>query len=226
MDLKVAFDFLQFWIDKKAGAWYSIPELEAIVDMAQLAYYSDIKPKYATSQIVKDALSPFRDVYNFTTSDTAGGNITVPENRGYIDLLDIQVTYIDNGRTIYVPVKLVNEDERANRLNSQIYPVTTTSPIAEQIAPRQFKLYPSAGYNGSLTFLRRPAAPKYVYTTISERVIVYDKNASTQLEWRDTEVVPILLKALLSIGINLSDSEVAQFAELKTQSNFQNTNRL
>jgi len=123
-------------------------------------------------------------------------------------------------------VKLINEDERANRLNSQIDPVTITNPIGEQTAPRYFRIYPASGYDGTVTYLRRPIAPVFAYSVISGRVIVYDEAASTQLEWRDTEVIPLLLKGLSSIGINLTAQEVSQFAELKTQSNFQNVNRL
>lgn len=226
MDLQEAFDYLQFWINHKTGAWHTVSELEAVCDKGQLAYYSDIKPKYATSQLVKDILSPFRAVYNFSTSDTVSGYIVVPSNSNYLDLLDIQIYYSISDRTVYYPVKLINEDERANRLNSQIDPVTVTSPIGEQTAPRYFRIYPAAGYNGSVTYLRRPVAPVFAYTIISGRVIVYDEANSTQLEWRDTEIVPILLKGLSSIGINLSDEEISQFAALKTQSNFQNINRL
>jgi hypothetical protein len=226
VNLNDAFEFLNFWINKKTGAWFTISELENLVDGGQLAYYSDIKQKYATSQLVKDILSPFRSVYDFTTSNTISGFIVIPSNLNYLDLLDIQIYYTSGGRTIYYPVKLINEDERANRLNSQIDPVTTQSPIGEQCAPGYFRLYPAAGYNGSVTFLRRPVKPVFAYSVISGRVIVYDHDNSTQLEWRQTEIIPVLLKALESIGINLSDQEIAGFAEAKTQSNFSGVNRL
>lgn len=36
----------------------------------------------------------------------------------------------------------------------------------------------------------------------------------------------ILLKALESIGINMSDQEVSNFAELKNQQNYQGVNHL
>lgn len=226
MDLNDAFEFLNFWINKKTNSWYTVPELEILVDRGQMSFYSDIKPRYATSQLVKDILSPFRAVYNFTTSDTVSGFIVVPSNSNYLDLLDIQIYYTISDRTIYYPVKLVNEDERANRLNSQIDPVTVTNPIGEQYAPRYFRLYPTSGYNGSVTYLRRPAAPVFAYTIISGRVVVYDQAASTQLEWRDSDVNAILLKALQSVGINLSDQEVANFAQIKTQENWVGSNRL
>lgn len=223
MNISEAFEFLNFWINKKTGAWYTISELELLVDRGQISYYTDIKPRYATSQLVKDILSPFKETYNFTTQ--VSGYVIIPDDN-YLDLLDIQIWFTISDRTTYYPVKLVNEDERANRLNSQISPVTVTSPIGEQTAPKTFRLYPASAYNGNVTYLRRPVAPVFGYSVISERVIVYNPNTSTQLEWRDTEIVPILLKSLQSVGVNLTSAEVSQYAQMRTESNFVNQNRL
>ena len=223
MNLNDAFEFLNFWINKKTGAWYTIPELESVCNRGQTAYYSDIKSKYATSQEIKDTLSPFREVYNFTT--LVSGYVIVPATN-YLDLLDIQIYFQVSDRRMYYPVKLVNEDERAERLNSQIDPVTVTSPIGEQTAPRTFRLYPAAAYNGNVTYLRQPVDVIFGYSVVSSRVIVYNPGTSTQFEWKSTDIVPILLKGLESIGINLLASEVSQFAAMKTADNFQNQNRL
>jgi len=223
VNISEAVDFILFWINKKTGAWYSVDEAVNTIDVGQMAMYRDLKPKYAVSQWVKDALSPFRESYNFTTA--VSGNVIVPDT-DYLDLLDIQIFFQVSNRTVYAPVKLINEDERANRLNSQVDPVTTTSPIGEQIGLRTFRLYPAGVYNGNVTYLRRPVKPVYGYTVISGRVIVYDANTSTQLEWRETEHIPILLKGLQSMGINLSDQEIQNFAQIKTQENWQGINRL
>ena len=223
MNIAEAVDFIQFWINKRTGAWYTVDEAISVVDAGQMSLYRDLKPKYATSQWVKDALSPFREVYNFTTA--VSGNVIVPDT-DYLDLLDIQIFFQVSNRTVYAPIKLVNEDERAKRLNSQIDPVTATSPIGEQIGLRTFRLYPASIYNGNATYLRRPVKPVYGYTVISGRVIVYDPNTSTQLEWRETEHIPLLLKGLQSLGINLSDAEVQNFAQIKSMQNWEGINRL
>jgi len=121
---------------------------------------------------------------------------------------------------------LVNEDERANRLNSQLSPVTITSPIGEQTAPRTFRLYPASAYNGNVTYLRRPVAPVFGYDTISGRVIVYNASTSTQLEWRETEIDLIIIKCLRSIGVNIGSPEIQQWAQAQTQTNYLNQNRI
>ena len=222
MNLNDIFNFLNFYINKFTGSWYTIEELEDLLDFGQMALYSDLKPKYATSQLIKDALSPFRETYNFTTQ--ISGYVIVPDST-YLDLLDIQIYFQVSNRTVYYPVDLVNEDTRAQRLNSQIDPVTITSPIGEQTAPRTFRLYPIGVYNGNVTYLRRPIKPVFGYSVISGRIIVYDPNTSTQLEFRETEIPSIIIKALSSIGINIGSQEVMQWSEIKSQQNYLNTNR-
>jgi len=226
VNINEAIDFLNFWIGKERGAYYSPSELIELVDRGQMSFYNDIKPKYATSQLIKEILSPFKRKYNFTPSTTVSGYIVIPSDVDYLDLLDVQIEYTVSNRTIYVGVEMVNEDARADRLNSQIDPVTITSPIGEMDIPRFIRLYPTAGYTGIATYLKRPVKPVFGYTLISGRVIVYDSATSTQLEWRDSEIIPILLKSLTSIGINLSEQQVSQFAEIKSQSNYAGINHL
>lgn len=222
MNLNDIFNFLNFYINKFTGSYYTVEELEDVLDFGQLALYSDLKPKYATSQLIKDALSPFRETYNFTTQ--VSGYVIVPAT-DYMDLLDIQIYFQVSNRTIYYPVKLYNEDERADRLNSQLDPVTITSPIGEQTAHKTFRLYPVNAYNGNVSYLRRPVKPVFGYNTISGRVIVYDSATSTQLEWRESEIPMVIIKALSSLGINIGSQEVQQWAQVKSESNYMNTNR-
>lgn len=223
MNIQDICNYINFWVNKKTGAWFSVDEIVNAVDVGQMALYSDLKPKYAVSQWVKDALSPFREVYNFTT--LVSGYLIIPDTT-YLDLLDIQIYFQVSNRTIYHPLMLANEDERANALNSQLNPVSSTAPLGEQVAPRTFRLYPAAAYNGNVTYLRRPVKPVFDYTIISGRVIVYNPSGSTQLEWRDSEINTIMIKALASLGINLSDQELGQFAELKSSENYQGINRI
>lgn len=226
VNLQEIFDFLNFFINKNLGAWYTVSELTELLDRGQMAYYSDNKAKYATSNLVKEILSPFRTTYDFTPSNTISGVIVVPSNSNYLDLLDIQITYAISNRTIYYSIPIANEDELSDRLNSQIDPVTVTSPVGEILAPRFFRLYPASGYTGTVKYLKRPIKPVFACNVISGRVIVFDEANSTNIQWRETEIVPVLLKSLSSIGINLSDNEISAFAQAKTEGNFVGQNRL
>lgn len=224
MTLAQFYDLLNFYINKYTGGYYTPEELDLATDRGQMALFTDYRSQYATSQRVQDALAPFLATYSFTPSTTTSGYIVIPSNSGYLALLDIQIQFQISNRTVYGGVPIVNKDERANRLNSQLDPVTVTSPIAEITAPGYFKIYPQEGYTGEVTYFRRPVAPNFVYNTISGRVIVFNEASSTNLEWPEDCLNQVAIKTLSLIGINLSDAEISQFAQIKSQQNFQNVN--
>lgn len=219
MTISEAHDFLQFFIDKYSGAYYAPAELDAVIHEGQLDLYREWLPLYAVNQDVKDALSPFRSTYSFGYSDSMLGLVTVPANRTYQKLLSVSIAYDISARSIVreVGLKASNEDELANRLSSQVDPVSATAPVCEQTGVGRFQLYPKVQYRGEVKFLRLPIAPVYAYSTISGRVQVYNPTASFQLEWNAIHHKKILLKGLSTLGINLGDSDVAQYAELKNQ---------
>lgn len=225
MTIQEVAEFLLFILNKKNGTWYTPDEVCSILDRGQMSLYSDLQPKYSTSEHIKDALSPFRATYDFTPSNTVSGVIVVPSNSNFLNLLDIQITFQISNRTVYWSIPMVNEDEKSAALNSQVDPVSSASPIGEVLAPRFYKIYPIQGYTGTVTYFRRPVKPVFAYTVISQRVIVYDPVNSVQLEWSEEWLNAIIVKALLSAGINISSGEIATFAEQKSQENFQGFNR-
>lgn len=223
MNIQEVVNYLNFYVNKVTNAFLTIPESIQCLDRGQMALYNDFKTRYATSQYVKDALSPFIRTANI--NGTVSGLVTI-NDVDYLDLLDMQIFYDISNRRVYAPVKMVNEDERANRLSSQRDPVTVTSPIGEQIGLRSFKLYPVASYNGNVTYFRRPAKPVFGYTLISGRVIVYNPLTSTQLEWSEQHIDAIIIKALATLGINLNDADIANYATEAAQRNYNGINRV
>lgn len=228
MSLLEFYNTLNFYINKYLGSYYTPAELDSATDRGQMALYNDYQPKYATSQRIKDALSPFRDTYNFDFPDSVGGVITVPSNQNYLNLLDLSIRFSISAVSILknVPVEMVNEDTYSIKLDSQVDPVTSSSPIGRVIGKGSFQLDPQIQYRGTVTFLRRPVAPVFAYSVISERVIVYDANNSTQLEWFDTEQTAIIQKSLEILGVNLSAADIVEFSNAKSQANWMGANRL
>lgn len=224
MNLQEAYNILNFWINKAIGSYLTPDELDDVTDRGSLAAYKDLQPKAATSQQIRDALLPFREPWDFIPSNTISGYLPVPSNLNYLNLINVRTSFAISGRTIYWDVPFPNDDELTSRLNSLIEPVTGTNPVGEQIAPGLFKLYPLQGYTGTVTFYRRPVKPHFAYTTISGRVIVYDAANSVQLEWPENWQDYVLIKALSSIGVNLSDQEISQFAEVKSNNNWLGAN--
>lgn len=222
MDLNDLYERLNFYINKSQGGWYSPEELTEMVDTAQLILFNSYYDKYATSQRLNDALAPFKTDYQFTLITTPDGLIDTPADYRKLLALYTVVTGSDN-ITRKRAVEIINEEELAIRLNSQVAPVTVNDPIAILKADWNIQLYPDQPAAGILTYLREPAEPFFAYSVVSGRVIVYDQANSTQLEWSDNDCQMIILLALNGLGINLSEADILQYSEQKIQQNF-NTN--
>jgi hypothetical protein len=137
-----------------------------------------------------------------------------------MNLLSLNITYTQGGRTIHFPVKMYNEDELAHRLMSQIDPVTEFEPIGEVIGVGVFNLYPlNENYTGEVTYFKRPEKIDIVYTYVN-RVLTINEIASTGISFTENWQNAVLMKALSSVGINIGEQDVMQYAEMKNQSNF------
>lgn len=216
MDLNVAYNQLLFWVNLRQGGWYPPEELDAIVDKGQLSYYEDCFERYGTGQRLTDALAPFKiPPTAFTTSST--GLLTTTDD--YLDLISIYTTV--NGIRRSCP--LVNEDEITSRVNSQVIPNTINNPFAEITKDWDFQLYPQVQQTGAISYFRRPVAPFFKYTIVSGRVIVYDQAGSTQLEWADTQIQSLLIWTLRSIGINIGEKDIQEFADQVNKENLLST---
>lgn len=215
MDLQESYNFLLFWVNKFQGSWYPPEELDAITDKGQLSYYKDCFIKYGTGQRLNDALAPFKKIIPFATDST--GLLVSPID--YMDLIDI----ITTPGGVRVPCPVVNDDEITNRVKSQVIPMSITAPFAEEVSDWNYQLYPQQQQSGFISYFSRPPKPFFSYTVVSGRVIVYNKFSSTQLGWGDDEVLPVLIKTLSTIGINLSAMDLAQWADQKDKENLLST---
>jgi hypothetical protein len=225
MDLNEFYTLLNFYINKEQGGWYAPEEITRLVVRAQTTLYNTYYTKYSTSQRLDDALAPFKVDYQFTIISSPDGLITTPAD--YLDLLGIYTIVIGSDNIARKKaVEIVNEEELVIRLNSQVVPVTPDDPIGIIKADWNIQLYPDEPQAGIMMYLREPVAPYYAYSVVSGRVIVYDQANSVQLEWSDKDQETILLIALNGLGINLSEADILQWSELKTQQNFTSTIKL
>lgn len=239
MTIKDVHDFILFSLNKEQNAYISHEEIDMVLDRAQMTQFNEYygNPRayrpdkqealiaYGATQKINDALSPFKATYAFASTDTPGGVLTLPSN--YMYLISLYTTYYSSGlaRTIYNPVAVLNEEELIYRLESQVIPVTTDDPICIMNSGNLIQLFPETGQTGKLFYFRRPAVPKFGYTS-SGRSITYNSavynsttapTGSIQLEWREADITNIIIKALSYYGLSISNNDVIQFAENKNQ---------
>ena len=116
-----------------------------------------------------------------------GDTINVWIYKEYLNLLDLTIQYTNQiGNTGYYSVKMTNEDELADRLNSQINPPIASAPVGVMLRRKFIQLYPiNTAYNGFVNYMRRPKKPVYGYSVVGGRSIVYEPDNSVQLEWKE-----------------------------------------
>ena len=238
MDLKEIHDRIDFEITKEVDGYVSPEQKDIALDAAQLRTFSfllgneaEFSPQvplsrsgYGKHQKIHNYLSPFkveldytRDTY--TQSNQVGTNpdgiIVLPE-----DFLYLTGIYSTSKKRI----KIVNEDELADHLDSEILRPTSASPIAifggkggvvngvSIEGRRKIQLFPPSGLAVSIYFLRRPKQPALSYT-MSGRKLVYAASSSVQMEWDDIAMEQLIIpRAIELIARNLKDNEQTQYS--------------
>lgn len=200
------------------GTYFSYAEKDSVLDRAQIEYFNSQYAVYAMAQKMQDSLSPFKAKYDFLTEDTADGLVTMPS--GYMYLTGGQIVIVVDGHTRTKSLKILSEDELGKRLDSQLRTVSTSKPVAT-IAGKVsgitlIQLYPKQPMAGSMFYFRRPTPPKFAYTQTG-RVITYDSDNSVQLEWGESEIGEIMIRALEYLGVNSSDANITQFSDAKSK---------
>lgn len=202
------YNFLTFIVRKERGVFITIPEAMQTLDSAQLEATESWFAGYGTTQSLHDAIRKLRTQVQFTSA--ADGMVTFASD--YLHM--IGNPYTVTGSTINA-VRFVGEDELPYALTSQLRPVSTAKPIAKDSSVG-FQLYPQVQQTGFYNYLRRPNTPVLGYTQ-SGRTITYDPSTSTQLEFTDVYIINIMARALKFWGINMSEQDIQQFAQLQTQ---------
>ena len=144
------------------------------------------------------------------------------------------------------PVKIVSEDQLADRLISQVATPSTTSPVGILgDSGNKIQLFPEVKHEGYVMYLTRPPKPKFSYVVDGRKVVhnstssgvtytaqntltlpngtvipagsTYTLLPSFDLEWPEDCINDIINKALVSLGIHIEDVNVYQYAEVKNQ---------
>lgn len=214
MNIQDIHNWIDFITNKAQGTFFTYAEKDTALDRAQIEYFNSEYAVYALAQKIQDSLAPFKASYDFLTSDSANGLVTMPT--GYMYLTGGQIVIVVNGHTRTKSLKILSEDELAYRLDSQLRPVTISQPVATISGKGSVQLYPKTAMAGTMYFLKRPTPPKFAYTQVG-RVITYDTDTSVQLEWGESEIGEIMIRALEYLGINAQDQTVTQFADIKSK---------
>jgi hypothetical protein len=220
MNINDVHNTILYFLNKEQNGFVTHEEIDLVLDKSQMVlfnqYHNNPKQvansaKYGESQRMDDALSPFKQRYTFTSIATPSGIITLPND--YMHLISLYTTVYNNTlqRNVYSAVQVLNEEELIERLESQVLPVTPDDPIAIMNSQNRIQLFPESPATGGVYYFKRPAVPVFSYTQ-SGRTVTYNPATSTQLEWRDMDIMNVIVIALSYYGLNMSSEMVMQFA--------------
>lgn len=195
-------DFIRLIERKERGAFHTIEEIDLLLDRCQMEVYEGLIDEYAVTQKIHDALSVFKASYPFTTNSS--GVLSLPAN-----YLHLRNGYTILGSTLY-KITFPEDDEFTEAVNSQLRPISVFYPLGRHEGS-SITLFPNTIHYGVINYFRRPATPVYAYT-LNGRQVVYDSNASVQLEWQDTTYLnKIIVRVLGYLGINLEEQDITAF---------------
>lgn len=213
MTIKECHDWLEFILKKTRSGFFSHETLDDSLHWAQLGVFATYFSEFMQTQYVHEAIRPFRR--QAVSSTTATGFLVYPS--GYQHATGSMASYYDNTlqQNFIAPLKIYKDDELPDALSSQVRKVTNQAPIGH-LTNTGLQVYPkSAVYTITLFYLATPTKPLYSYTK-SDATETHDPLTSTDLEWADTYIMPVLMKALEYLGLNIQRPEVVQYANEKT----------
>jgi hypothetical protein len=109
--------------------------------------------------------------------------------------------------------EIISYQELSNRRkDAQTTP--TAVDLAAYIVKGGLKVLPSTTTKVNVIYYREPVPPVFKTTTNeTDLTLEYDSAASTELEWNDGCKLDIVHMVLADMGLNISRSEVTQYAE-------------
>ena len=119
--------------------------------------------------------------------------------------------------TGYKKVKLVDDAELSNYLDSTILAPSEKYPIAA-IYNGFLQLYPENIQKLDITYLSRPQRPEdgqFWRYEVEDGLPMYNAALSTNLAWSDELFNEIAVRVLSFIGINLRETILSQYSEMK-----------
>jgi hypothetical protein len=173
--------------------------------------YANI-PKNIREQI--DVFATYTTTSNFTydlASNTWNYSGSDLYRAGNLSLVNAQGKKTD--------IEEVNKSEINKHRNSNMIKPTFTYPIYEKIG-ESFRIDPmlTSGYYAELFFLRKPKNPNWTYINVNGNP-VYNASASDlqNFELHPSNYVPLIIKILGYMGLNLREEQVIQVANNEEQ---------
>lgn len=175
---------------------------------------------YAKTNKIESDINPFRIPFVSISSNTSGViDLASLPNIGYVtDLYRVDTEASPEG---VIPCTRVNEQRVANQISSRVAPPTIDHPFYF-VNNTTIQVFPKEVLDFKITYVKRPDNKVLKYTLSgSGRPIITPVGTggsdSQYLEWNQQNFNDLAVLILAFLGVNLKDSELIQFSQLKQQ---------
>jgi hypothetical protein len=222
MELKVKdlYDFVRFIMNKTINGALSPDNFNLIANIASKSYFdflisglnvympgSKTAPSIVDSkQSINGLLQPFLETDRLTV---ALGLTTLPaDSRKTIKL------FLDDG--VETEVIWKRDFELSVLFKSFIDEIELTNPVYKEMPNRGLKIYPDTITSVDINYYTYPKECKWNYTQSGSKP-VYSSVGSIDMGWTQEALIPVSSRILSSVGINLKDGELVQYAQIIKQ---------
>jgi len=204
LSIDKVFRFVQFVSNKQSRGWISPSEFNIAAELSQLTLYSEKEGEYAATKKLSVDLRPF-------VKTNQGAIVAGVVSWSLAPLNDFRYQISGRMATTGKTLKEIAENEADFIINSHIVMPTLNYPMVVYRDDGAY-IYPSSlTGNASFTYLASPTVPTWAYTLVSSRP-VYTAVGSVQFGFNDPMFMAIASRILSHAGMNLKDSELAQYS--------------
>lgn len=241
MGIQEVHTIFELIVKKTRNEFLSHEQIDDFLHMAQVEYFSmllgnykqyqpgrPVAPvTYGMTQRTLDDINPFKEklIFQNTPYDpvlnpygVSNGILVLPDNYEYLE--SIQSYAYKDGNVRERPVKIVDGEEWAWRIDSVMLPPTQYDPIAMMdgaggvingfdISNKKRVRFAPVSISGTLHYFRSPVKPFYSYVVVG-RTETFNAGSSVDLEWNISSTMNIIIRALQLAGVRTEDSVVIQ----------------
>jgi len=207
-------NFCEFVSNKEqSGNSVTISQFNEVANRAQLQVFEKDRAVFVKEQVASDYLKTFlkRKIYN---GPFVAGEFTLPTDYQHTNSLRSYHVKKD-GKAIEVEVLEVKNADWGEITASSLYEATSRFPKFSEFKDI-VRILPTDVGTVTLEYFSTPTAPSWEFTTVNGRP-VYDAGASTDFEWDDFAFNNVAAYYLSLIGVNLKDTELANFTQMYKQ---------
>ena len=216
MDVNEAYSIMIFAVDKNKQQGYLSPDdFNRVINIAQKSYLDYLLGQYQKYQVrrpiavvefgqnerIRESIAPL--IYNLVLApNTTTGIAAFPSDYEYTDNMWGQYGFYN--------IRFIQQDRQDSYIHSSIDPIAN-NPVY-LIQHEGFHFFPeNIGY-ARMSYVRTPPSIVWAYVLDSNGRTVWNPAASQNPVWSNTDMMSIIARALMLVGVNMQLSTVIQYA--------------